>query len=128
MRYALLVLLFLAGCRYTFWPPIPPEAPPPNRPVVEARVVPEGGAAVAAIRVRTVPRAGYLELSWYRDAARLAHRALFVEAPTELKVPLPYPGEGSYRLVLRWEGEPVAAVLYGTPTPPKATPPEWKEN
>ncbi len=128
MRYVLLALLLLAGCRYTFWPPIPAEAPPPQRFIAEVHLEPEGARVRAVIRVLRVPEAGYLEAVWYRDEKRIWHRAFFLEAPTVLETALPHPGPGSYRLVLRWQGETVAAALFGAPTPPKATPPEWKEN
>jgi len=128
-RLALFLLaLLLGGCRYTFWPPIPPEAPPPHRLVAEVGLEPGEAQVRAAIRVLRVPEAGYLEALWYRDEKRIWHRAFFLEAPTTLEVALPYPGKGSYRLELHWQGEAVAAALFGAPTPPKATPPEWKGN
>ncbi len=127
MRVFLLALLALAGCRYTFWPPIPAEAPPPDRAVVALRLLAGEAGVRAEVRVVRVPEPGYLEVVWTRDETPLFHRAVFVEGPAELAFDLPHPGKGSYRLVVRFQDETVAAALLGTPTPPKATPPEWKE-
>ena len=127
-RGILLLVLLLAGCRYTFWPPLPEEAEGPGLVAVEAELVPEEGRVLAEIRVHRVPQPGYLLLRWYRDRSLLLETARFVEAPGRFQVPLPKAGEGSYRLELWWGEERVYLALLGSPSPPRKAPPEWKGN
>lgn len=126
MRYLVLFLLLLGGCRYTFWPPIPEEAAAPPATRVEARLTEQKDAVLAELRVWRLSRPGYLELVWYRDEEVLARRSLFVEkAPWTAKLRLPKPRAGLYRLELRFEDRLVyaAALEVGPPTAPPAPAP-----
>jgi len=126
LRYLVLLLLFLGGCRYTFWPLIPEEAAATPSTLVEARLAEEEGAISTEIRVRRLARPGYLELVWYRDEHVLVRRSLFVEkAPFTTDVRLPKPGAGLYRLELYFAEELVyaAALKVGPPTAPPAPAP-----
>ncbi len=125
MRWPLLLLVFLAGCRYTFWPIVPAVAPPPEQVLVSARLEAAGNEVKAVITVHQVPRAGYLELRWYRDTDRLTERSFFVEKPAVLTATLPYRQGTYHRLVLLWAGTPVTVVSLGTPAVPEPkSPPE----
>jgi len=127
-RVLLLFALFLGGCRYTFLPLVPEAAPPPRTVLIEAELT-EGEEVVRAVlRVQRVPEPGYLELRWLRGERPLWEGARFVEGGETLTLELPKEGTGPYRLEVRWQGERVLVRLLGAPTPPKATPPEWKGN
>ena len=51
MRLLLLLLPLLAACRYTFLPLDPGKPPPPERPFVVARLLPEGQEARLLLKV-----------------------------------------------------------------------------
>jgi len=125
-RIPLLLLALLAGCRYTFLPLVPKAAPPPPAVLVEAELAEAEGSVRATLWVRRVPEPGYLELRWYRGRTLLWEGARFVEGGEVLILELPQEDEGPYRLEVRWRGERVLVRPLGAPSPPKATPPEWK--
>lgn len=104
MRLLLLLLPLLAACRYTFLPLDPGKPPPPERPFVVARLLPEGKEARLLLKVERLPRPGYLHLKWFREEALLQEKALFLEGPGahEARFPL---GSGYHRLVGLWEGK-----------------------
>jgi hypothetical protein len=117
VRLLLLLLPLLAACRYTFLPLDPGRPPPPERPFVVARLLPEGREARLLLRVERLPRAGYLHLRWFREETLLQEKALFLESlgTYEARFPL---GEGYHRLVGLWEGQPLFQVDWGTPRLP----------
>lgn len=117
MRGLFLVLLFLAGCRYTFLPLDPGKPPPPSRPFLVARLQPEGEEASLALRVERLASPGYLHLKWYRGEALLLERALFLEGPGVYRLRLPL-GEGYHRLLGLWGGEVLFQLDLGTPLLP----------
>ena len=127
-RVLLLFTLLLGGCRYTFLPLVPKAASPPKTVLIEAALNEEEGMVRAVLRVHRVPGPGYLELRWYRGKSLLWEGARFVEGGETLALELPKDGAGPYRLELFWQGERVLVRPLGSPTPPKATPPEWKGN
>ena len=77
MRLLLLLLPLLAACRYTFLPLDPGKPPPPERPFVVARLLPEGKEARLLLKVERLPRPGYLHLKWFREEALLQEKPLF---------------------------------------------------
>ncbi|WP_457637159.1 hypothetical protein [Oceanithermus sp.] len=128
MRRRLLVLslaaLLLSGCRYTFWPLIPPEAAYPERASLSGELVEQKDRVVAVINVRRWPEPDYLELRWYHGEELLKEASIWVEKPQKLKVELPYQGEGFYRLLLYSGGRPLLQLDLGEPSlpPPPASP------
>lgn len=123
-----MVLVLLAGCRYTFWPPVPQEAPSPALAFVEVALKAEGESVVAEVRAHRVPEPGYLLFRWYRNATLVVETARWVEGPSSLRLVLPAEQNGAYRLEIWWQGERVEVALWGRPSPPRTAPPEWKEN
>lgn len=121
---ALLLLLLLGGCRYTFWPLVPPEAPFPDRVQVVGRLEPEDEAARAVLVVRRWPEPNYLELRWYADEELIEERSLWVETVGELEVRFPAEAGRFHRLLVVVAGRPVLQLDLGEPTlpPPPATP------
>ncbi|AAS80647.1 MULTISPECIES: hypothetical protein [Thermus] len=117
MRLLLLLLPLLAACRYTFLPLDPGKPPPPERPFVVARLLPEGKEARLLLKVERLPRPGYLHLKWFREEALLQEKALFLEGPGahEARFPL---GSGYHRLVGLWEGRPLFQLDLGSPSLP----------
>ena len=107
----------LAACRYTFLPLDPGKPPPPERPFVVARLLPEGKEARLLLKVERLPRPGYLHLKWFREEALLQEKALFLEGPGahEARFPL---GSGYHRLVGLWEGRPLFQLDLGSPSLP----------
>ena len=124
----LLLLLLFAGCRYTFWPPVPDKAGPPELPLIDARLEEEGDALKATLAIAHLPEPGYLALYLFAGGEKVWEESLFVNSPTTLTLKLPKAGPGPYRLEVHWRGERVALALYGFPSPPSKAPPEWKEN
>ena len=124
MRPLLLLLLLLGGCRYTFWPLIPPEAPFPDRVQVVGRLEPEDEAARAVLVVRRWPEPNYLELRWYADEDLVEERSLWVERPGVLEARFPAEAGCFHRLLVVVAGRPVLQLDLGEPTlpPPPAAP------
>lgn len=114
MRLLLLLLPLLAACRYTFLPLDPGKPPPPERPFVVARLLPEGKEARLLLKVERLPRPGYLHLKWFREEALLQEKALFPEGPGahEARFPL---GSGYHRLVGLWEEGPSSSWTWAVP-------------
>lgn len=90
MRLLLLLLPLLAACRYTFLPLDPGKPPPPERPFVVARLLPEGKEARLLLKVERLPRPGYLHLKWFREEALLQEKALFLEGPKPTRPAFPW--------------------------------------
>jgi len=122
--WVLFLLVLLAGCRYTFWPLIPPEAAFPERVSVTGRLEPAGEAARAVLVVRRWPEPDYLELRWYAGDELVAERSLWVERPRRLELTFPYAEGALYRLLVVVEGRPLLQLDLGEPTlpPPPAAP------
>lgn len=120
----LLLLLLLGGCRYTFWPLIPPEASYPERVSLSGELVEEEGRVVARLNLRRWPEPNYLELRWYAGDALVEARSIWVEAPGEVAVELPREEEAFYRLLVVVEGRPLLQLDLGEPSlpPPPAAP------
>ncbi len=117
MRGLFLLLLLLAGCRYTFLPLDPGKPPPPHRPFLVARLQPEGEGANLSLRVERLPSPGYLHLKWYRGEVLLLEKALFLEGPGVYRLSFPL-GEGYHRLLGLWEGEVLFQLDVGAPRLP----------
>ena len=126
MRLALFLLLLLSGCRYTFWPPFPPEQPTPSRQAVVAEVVSTDRGLAARVRILALAEPGYVRILWYRERELVFETFRFVEGPGELTVPLPAGEPGAYRLEVRRGGKLLAAALYGEPRLPEIAPGESK--
>ncbi|WP_287417931.1 hypothetical protein [Oceanithermus sp.] len=121
---ALLLLLLLGGCRYTFWPLIPPEAPFPERVQVMGRLEPEGATARAVLQLRRWPEPDYLELRWYQGDTLIDERSIWVEMPQQLELTFPYAEGELHRLLVVVEGRPLLQLDLGEPNlpPPPAAP------
>jgi len=124
VRPLLLFLLLLSGCRYTFWPLVPKEAPPPDILLLSAEVEDQGKSYLLKLRVENPKEAGYLLLRWQKDGATLLEKALFVEAPATYELNLPKAGEGVYKLLVYFEDELVLIEVVGEPKLPERAPPE----
>ena len=125
MALLLFALLFGAGgCRYTFWPLIPPEESYPERVSIGGELVREGEHAVARLHVRRWPEPDYLELRWYAGEALVKELSIWVEAPGEVVVTLPYEPETYHRLLVIVAGRPVLQLDLGAPNlpPPPSAP------
>lgn len=123
-RALLLLLLMLSGCRYTFWPLIPPEATYPERVSLGGELVEEEGRVVARLNVRRWPEPNYLEMRWYAGEELVKELSIWVEKPGEVMVELPYEKEGFYRLLVMVENKPVLQLDLGEPSlpPPPSSP------
>ncbi len=118
-----LLLLLLAGCRYTFWPVVPAGAGAafPERLSITGELRAEGDEAVASLKLVRVPRAGYLVARWYAGNRMLLSKAVFIEQSGNLKLKFPL-GKGYRQLVLVWERQPVLQLSIGVPrVPPRPT-------
>ncbi|HGY09595.1 MAG TPA: hypothetical protein ENK37_06035 [Oceanithermus profundus] len=119
-----LLLLGVAGCRYTFWPLIPPEQAYPERISINGTLEPEGDTARAVLQIRRWPEPDYLELRWYQGDALVGERSIWVEAPQPLELSFPYAEGTLHRLLVVVEGRPVLQLDLGEPSlpPPPAAP------
>ncbi|MER3425833.1 MAG: hypothetical protein C4301_03835 [Thermus sp.] len=118
MRGIFLLLLVLAGCRYTFLPL------DPGRPVQTPRVWVVGKALPdrAVLEVIRLERPGYLGIRIYREETLVRERAVFLEGPKVLEVD--WPEEGYTRLVVLFEGEVLLQLDRGAPTLPNPEEPK----
>ncbi|WP_018112447.1 hypothetical protein [Thermus igniterrae] len=112
--WALLLLVLLTACRYTFLPLDPGRPAPLERPFLTARLEAQGEEALLLLRVQRLPRPGYLLLRWYREEELLQEKALFLEAPGLYRARFPL-GAGYHRLVGLLEGVPLFQLDLGTP-------------
>lgn len=119
-----MLLLALAGCRYTFWPLIPPEVPFPNRVAVSGTLEPKGSSVRAAIEVRRWPEPNYLELRWFKGDELAAERSVWIERPQRFEVTFPYTQGALYRLLLIAGNRPLLQLDLGEPNvpPPPSAP------
>lgn len=124
---ALLLLLFLAGCRYTFLPLDPGRPSPPERPFVVARLEKGAEEAILVLRVERLPSPGYLHLKWFREEALLQEKTLFLEEPGFYRVSFPL-GQGYHRLVGLWAEGVLLQLDLGTPSLPDPDEEEKKGN
>ncbi len=126
-RTALLLfaLLFgVGGCRYTFWPLIPPEESYPERVSIGGELVEEEGRVIARLNVRRWPEPDYLELRWYAGEELVEELSIWVEEPGGVEATLPYEPGAYYRLLVIVAGRPVLQLDLGVPNlpPPPSAP------
>ncbi|WP_135256179.1 hypothetical protein [Thermus caldilimi] len=121
------LLLFLAGCRYTFLPLDPGKPLPPERPFVVARLEKGTEEVILVLRVERLPSPGYLHLKWFREEALLQEKTLFLEEVGFYRVSFPL-SEGYHRLVGLWAGGVLFQLDLGTPRLPDPDEEEKKGN
>ncbi len=123
-RALLLLLILLGGCRYTFWPLIPPQESYPPRVSLTGKLVEGEGQVTAVLQVRRWPEPDYLELRWYKGDELVEARSIWLEKAGEVKVELPREPDGFYRLLVLVQDRPVLQLDLGEPSlpPPPAAP------
>lgn len=114
-----LLLLLLAGCRYTFLPLEPGRPLPEPRTLVVGKALPDR----AVLQVVRLERPGYLWIRIYQEEALVREEAVFLEGPRVLEVDWPVPSADGRkavytRLVVLFEGEALLQLDRGTPTLP----------
>lgn len=118
-----LLLLLLAGCRYTFLPLELGRPLPKPRTLVVGKALPER----AVLQVVRLERPGYLWIRIYQEEALVREEAVFLEGPRVLEVdwPVPSPTDRYTRLVVLFEGEVLLQLDRGAPAlpDPQADPP-----
>lgn len=109
-----LLLLLLAGCRYTFLPLEPGRPLPEPRTLVVGKALPDR----AVLQVVRLERPGYLWIRIYQEEALVREEAVFLEGPRVLEVD--WPASSRYtRLVVLFEGEALLQLDRGTPALPE---------
>ena len=121
---ALLLLLLLGGCRYTFWPLIPPEQTYPERVSITGTLEARGDVARAVLELRRWPEPDYLELRWFAGDELLEERSVWVERAGEMSFDFPYAGDALHRLLVIVNERPLLQLDLGEPSlpPPPAAP------
>lgn len=88
-----LLLIATAACRPLYLPPVPERAEAPERPVLDASLVVEGGRPVLLLGIGDVPREGWLAVQWFSPRNReAASESIWLDsgpAARNLRVPLP---------------------------------------
>ncbi|WP_169746301.1 hypothetical protein [Thermus filiformis] len=109
--WAVVWLLFLAGCRYTFLP-LDPGRPQAAGTWVVGKALPDR----AVLEVVRLEHPGYLHLRVYQGEALVREEAVFLEGPRVLEVA--WPEEGYTRLVVLFEGAVLLQLDRGAPALP----------
>ncbi len=129
MRWILLVLL-LAGCRYTFVPLDPGKPTFPQRPILNGTLERTDQGALLKLSVRRMPEPNYLELRWYKDDQLFQEKSIWVEQPGNFEANFDRLDDGYYRLTVSIQKSPYLQLELGTPLVPTqpVVPPPPPEN